>query len=62
MGRQAAISTLHNAGFTVAMVAVPSDQPAGTVIAQDPRGGSKLVQTGTVTITVANGEAPSPSP
>ena len=62
MEKQAAISTLHNAGFTVAMVVVPSDQPSGTVIAQDPRGGSQLVQTGTVTITVANGAAPSPEP
>ena len=56
--RQAAISTLHSAGFTVAMVLVPSDQPSGTVIAQDPGGGSRLIQTGTVTITVAKGEPP----
>jgi serine/threonine-protein kinase len=41
---------------------VPSDQPTGSVIAQDPRSGSKLVQTGTVTITVADGAAPSPEP
>jgi penicillin-binding protein 1A len=57
MSRQAAIATLHNAGFTVAMVAVPSDQRAGTVIAQEPRRGSRLLQTGTVTITVANGRS-----
>ena len=56
--RQAAISTLHSAGFTVAMVLVASDQPSGTVIAQDPGGGSRLIQTGTVTITVAEGEPP----
>jgi penicillin-binding protein 1A len=62
MERQAAIAKLHNAGFTVAMVVVPSDQPTGSVIAQDPRSGSKLVQTGTVTITVADGAAPSPEP
>ena len=62
MGRQAAISALHNAGFTVAMVSVPSDQPTGTVIAQDPREGSSLVQTGTVTITVADGTAATPGP
>jgi serine/threonine-protein kinase len=59
--RQAAISALHNAGFTVAMVLASSDQPAGTVISQDPGGGSRLIQTGTVTITVAKG-APEPSP
>jgi len=60
--RQAAISALHNAGFTVAMVLAPSDQQAGTVIAQDPGGGSRLIQTGTVTITVAKGPEPSPEP
>ena len=59
--RQAAISALHNAGFTVAMVLASSDQQAGTVISQDPGGGSRLIQTGTVTITVAKG-APEPSP
>jgi penicillin-binding protein 1A len=58
LDRQAAISTLHSAGFTVAMVLVPSDQPSGTVIAQDPGGASRLIQTGTVTITVAKGEPP----
>jgi penicillin-binding protein 1A len=57
MTRRAAIATLHNAGFTVAMVAVPSDQRAGTVIAQDPPRGARLVQTGTVTITLANGRS-----
>ncbi|HKN81580.1 MAG TPA: PASTA domain-containing protein, partial [Actinomycetota bacterium] len=59
--RQAAISALHNAGFTVATVPVRSDRQPGTVIAQDPGGGSRLIQTGTVTITVAKG-APEPSP
>jgi beta-lactam-binding protein with PASTA domain len=54
--RQAAVSTLHSAGFTVAMVIVPSDQPSGTVIAQDPGDGARLIRTGTVTITVAKGE------
>ncbi len=59
--RQAAISALHSAGFTVALVLEPSDQQPGTVIAQDPGSGSRLIQTGTVTITVAKGE-PQPSP
>jgi serine/threonine-protein kinase len=61
--RQAAISTLHAAGFTVAIVLVASDRSAGPVIAQEPGGGSRLIQTGTVTITVAKGGAgPSPAP
>jgi serine/threonine-protein kinase len=59
--RQAAISALHNAGFAVAVVGAPSDRQPGTVIAQDPGGGSRLIQNGTVTITVAEG-APEPSP
>lgn len=62
MGKQAAIAALHTAGFTVAMVEVTSAQRAGTVIAQDPPGGSRLVQTGTVTITLASAATPSPEP
>jgi penicillin-binding protein 1A len=61
LGRQAAISALHNAGFSLAVVGAPSDRQPGTVIAQDPGGGSRLIQNGTVTITVAEG-APEPSP
>jgi beta-lactam-binding protein with PASTA domain len=56
LGRQAAISALHSAGFIIATVLAPSNQPSGTVIAQDPGGGSRLIQTGTVTITVAKGD------
>ncbi|HEY8115506.1 MAG TPA: transglycosylase domain-containing protein [Actinomycetota bacterium] len=59
--RQEAISALHNAGFMVATVLARSDRQPGTVIAQDPGGGSRLILTGTVTITVARG-APEPSP
>jgi serine/threonine-protein kinase len=43
------------------MVLESSDQAPGTVISQDPDGGSRLIQTGTVTITVAKG-APEPPP
>jgi penicillin-binding protein 1A len=63
MDREPAIATLHSAGFTVAIVLAHSDQPQGTVIAQDPAGGSRLIQTGTVTITVTKGKpAPPPEP
>jgi penicillin-binding protein 1A len=61
LDRQEAISALHNAGFVVATVLARSDRQPGTVIAQDPGGGSRLILTGTVTITVARG-APEPSP
>jgi penicillin-binding protein 1A len=53
--RPSAISTLQSAGFNVAVEYAPSDEPDDTVIAQDPPGGSSLIQTGTVTITVARG-------
>ena len=61
--RDAAISSLRASGFDVAVELVPSDQPEGTVIAQDPEPGERLIQTGTVTITVVKGELePSPPP
>ncbi|MGZ8611412.1 MAG: transglycosylase domain-containing protein [Actinomycetota bacterium] len=54
--REAAIARLHSAGFNVAVEYETSDQPDDTVIAQAPGAGSSLMQTGTVTITVARGE------
>jgi serine/threonine-protein kinase len=54
--KEAAIAALHSAGFNVAVEYARSDQPEGTVIDQEPRGGTRLIQTGTVTITVARGE------
>jgi penicillin-binding protein 1A len=63
LDRQAAITALHDAGFTYATVLVRSDVQPGTVVAQDPGGGSQLIQGGTVTISVATGAAePSPEP
>jgi serine/threonine-protein kinase len=46
---------LRSAGFNVAVEHAVSDQPSDTVIDQEPRGGTSLIQTGTVTITVARG-------
>jgi penicillin-binding protein 1A len=61
--RDAAISTLRSSGFDVAVELVPSEQPEGTVIGQDPAAGQRLIQTGTVTIAVAKAETePSPPP
>jgi serine/threonine-protein kinase len=60
--KDAAITALHGAGFNVAVVFEPSsDQPDGTVLSQDPSGGSQVLQTATVTITVVQGSS-SPSP
>jgi penicillin-binding protein 1A len=53
--RQAATSTLQSAGFNVAVEYAASDEPEDTVIDQSPAGGARLVQTGTVTITVSEG-------
>jgi beta-lactam-binding protein with PASTA domain len=54
--REAAVAALHAAGFNVAVEYAPSDQRDDVVIDQEPRGGSSLIQTGTVTITVARGQ------
>jgi penicillin-binding protein 1A len=60
LGRDAAVSRLHDAGFDASVRIVASDQPEGTVVAQDPPAGSRLIQTGTVTISVARGAPPEP--
>lgn len=54
--KDAAISTLRGSGFNVAVEYTDGDQPEGTVVEQEPAGGGRLVQTGTVTITVARGD------
>ncbi|MCI0633021.1 MAG: transglycosylase domain-containing protein [Actinobacteria bacterium] len=61
LDRVAAISRLHAAGFGVAVVLEPSEEPDGTVIGQDPAGGERLVQTGTVSIIVAKGRPEPPT-
>jgi len=48
-----AIDLLRSAGFGARVVYEPSDQRAGTVIAQDPAAGQQAIQTSTVTITVS---------
>lgn len=60
MEEDEAASTLRAAGFDVAVELVPSDQPAGTVVAQDPAAGERALQTSTVTISVSEPASPTP--
>jgi eukaryotic-like serine/threonine-protein kinase len=48
-----ATTTLQNAGLKVNVVAVPSDQPSGTVVAQNPAAGKQAQAGGTVRLNVA---------
>ena len=48
-----AAAQLKEAGFYVAIELVPSTQPSGTVIYQDPSGGTSELQTSTVRLSVA---------
>jgi serine/threonine-protein kinase len=57
-----AASLLRASGFNVAVETVRSDQPAGTVTAQDPAAGERALQTSTVTITVSEGPRLVPVP
>jgi serine/threonine-protein kinase len=51
-----ATETLRDAGFEVNVVAVPSDRPPGTVVAQSPAAGDEATEGTTVRLNVA--EAP----
>lgn len=48
-----ATAALRDAGFDANLVSVPSDQPAGTVIAQSPAAGTELSKGETVRLNVA---------
>jgi beta-lactam-binding protein with PASTA domain len=48
-----ATETLRDAGFDVNVVSVPSDSPAGTVVAQDPAAGATEPEGTTVRLNVA---------
>jgi beta-lactam-binding protein with PASTA domain len=48
-----ATETLEDAGFDVNLVAVPSDRPAGTVVAQAPAAGSEEPEGTTIRLNVA---------
>ncbi|MGE5460562.1 MAG: transglycosylase domain-containing protein [Solirubrobacterales bacterium] len=60
MKQSEAVSVLRGAGFSVAVELVPSAQPAGTVVAQDPDGGTQAQMTSTVTISVVEAVSPTP--
>jgi membrane peptidoglycan carboxypeptidase len=60
-----ATAILRGAGFGVQVVATTSDQPAGTVVGQDPVAGEEALQSSVVTITVSGPipvATPSPTP
>lgn len=46
---------LQNAGFSVTVINVTNVKPAGTVIGEDPQGGTKADQGSTVSLTVSQG-------
>jgi eukaryotic-like serine/threonine-protein kinase len=50
-----ASTQLQNAGFAVSTINVPNTHPAGTVIGQNPPGGTKANTGSTVTLTVSSG-------
>ena len=49
--------TIRSAGFTVTVVSVRSQEPAGTVISQSPRAGAELRKGSAVTLKVSTGPA-----
>lgn len=50
-----ATATLRDAGFDVSIVGVPSQEPAGTVVAQDPAAGEQAPKGSSVRLNVAQG-------
>jgi beta-lactam-binding protein with PASTA domain len=59
---ESAASQLQGAGFAVARRDVDSDQPRGTVIAQDPAGGTSAARGSTITLSVSKGPTTSTIP
>lgn len=58
----AAISEIQNAGLEASVSRANSDQAQGTVVSQDPSGGSSARKGDTVRITVSEGPAPTQPP
>lgn len=59
---EGAVSAIENAGFEASVNYEPSDADEGTVIAQDPEGGSEAEPGTTVTIVVSEGPDERPMP
>lgn len=61
MSSSQAASTLHQAGFAVAMSTQPSEAPQDQVVSQSPSGDAPAEKGSVVTIVVSTGVSPSPS-
>lgn len=57
-----AVAALRQAGFEARAFSVPADEPAGTVVAQNPPGGAQAVKGDSVRINVSAGNAEAPPP
>jgi serine/threonine-protein kinase len=57
-----ATRALRNAGFRVSTAEEPASAPPGTVVSQQPAGGSQAKQHSIVVLVVSSGESPSPTP
>jgi beta-lactam-binding protein with PASTA domain len=66
-----AVTALHNAGFKTLVVAVPSAQPKGTIVAEAPTAGTKAPSGSTIRLNISKGTqqtaggtkaTPTPSP
>ena len=55
--QQQALSTLQQAGLKATTAQVPSSQPKGTVVAQNPASGQKVAQGSSVRLNVSKGQA-----
>jgi penicillin-binding protein 1A len=61
MSEEDAIRALVQANFTPQVTSVDSEEPAGTVVAQSPGGGTTVTAGSVVTISVSNGRSPAVS-
>jgi beta-lactam-binding protein with PASTA domain len=58
---QQAVAALQQAGLTARTVQVPSTQPKGTVVAQNPDAGQKVAKGAAVRLNVSRGSQPQPT-